>query len=248
MKFKDYAVFILSLWAVILLYQIPYFHEEPIFEEIAIQIFVNLFAVPCVLLAISFIISQLFGFPNGRTRKISKGSHRSTYKFCPFFFNKGRVFRIDVHKGLKNFKPSDQHNKLVGMNWGLPRYMKINGRYRWVHPNSVRITVTSNGYGALKYHYYGYYKGVKLKNHHIATRLEGDINDFSVSQGDLMELVRITYGSNSNQYNSFYVPSFGYYLFFYIGGKVKAFMDSSITVYKYSKRVKDSWVQYYSLK
>lgn len=253
MKFKHYAIVIFALWGIILSSYLIAEDYQAIYEDFAASLFNIFVGIPVIVLVTTFLIYYLvikrFLFPSGKTFRIKAGKHRSVYRFAPFFNKTEQTFKITLHKGWRLSRPYDQHNKIVGMNWGFPKIVRENGKFRVIHANSLRITQTTD-YDSKKIelHFYGYYKGKKLKNKRIAYAYHGKAFLFTPTHSRLKKLVAMTFGDYSPEFKNFdkEIKNWGYYLFPYHGGKVAAIKDTSVTIYKTTKKVKQKWQQLFS--
>lgn len=255
MNFKQVASYIFALWGIILLSYMPFADYQEIYEELATFLFLILFGFPALLAVAYFfvywiVIRPFFMFPDGKTFKIKPGKHRSVRRFALFFNKAEHIFKIYMHKGWIYSKPHDQHNKIVGVNWGLPKIVKENGKWRVIHANSLRITQTTDPhYDSMVVSFYGYYQGKKLENKRIAFVKREKPFYFIASQKRLRKLVRMTYGEDSQEYKDFYknISRWGYFLHPYHGGKKPAEKEGRVTIYK--KKTLDtvnSWTKVFS--
>ena len=229
-----HAIYVIVFWILIVLGQLPFFKEEGSwYQKLVDTAFITFFAIPTVIFLLATCVFFLFGFYGG-LYKVKKGNHYSGYRLKPFFKElKPDIFKITIWDGWDASEKNGQHNKLIGKNYGFPKYMKINGKYRWVHPNSLRVSFVLKSLGKYDIYYYGYIKGKKLPNLFIGTVEKGDSFYVEISKSTLFQL-----GNHYNHYKRFNTEqtsfNFGYYLFPYHGGQIPASENCIVDIYKYS--------------
>ena len=234
--------FVFILWGVIILGNIPFIGDNDYYQYFADMFYILFLAVPGVLFILSVIIGWMFGFPSGKTFRIRPDCHRSTYRFNPFTHVTRRFFRFQMHKGINSDYQYGQKNKIVGMNWGLPRYMKYGGEKRWVHANSLRAAWSYNDNSdKINFYYYGYYNGVrytKLITSMKAGRVASKWFEIEISKDVLCDMVANSTGDYAHASDlSIRIPNWGYYLFPYFGGYLTSKEGTNITIYKYDNNI-----------
>ena len=238
----NHLSFIFILWGIIILGQLPFIQEGDYYDYFANLSFIMFLVVPTVLIITSAILGWIFGFPSGKTFKIRPDCHKSTYRINPFINKDVRFFRFQMHEGFNSENQYNQKNKIVGMNWGLPKYMKISGVKRWVHVNSLRAAWSYNDNSdKINFYYYGYYNGVrytKLITSMKAGRVASKWFEIEISKDVLCDMVseltgELIYASDLSKR----LPNWGYYLFPYFGGTLTSDSETIITIYKYDKKI-----------
>lgn len=222
-------------WALIVLGQIPFLEESSFYGGFVDTVFILLLVVPVIVIFPTLIIIYLFSFRSG-LYKINRGNHYSGYRFKPFFFSRAKLFQIKIYSGWNIITSNGQHNKIVGKNWGLPKY--VNGK--WVHQNSLRISmVRTSRIGIYRIFYYGYYKGKRLEPLFLRWTKDYEKFEKEISKEKLLELVNNNLeNQGKEQLSEIKLPSYGYYLFPYHGGEVPAERDCSVDIYRYDKSEK----------
>ena len=229
---------VVLMWAVVVLGQIPFIGEQDWFNYFADGLFFTLLVIPVLVLFPLLILKLLFGFNSG-LYKIKKGNHYSGYRFKPFKEKDPTAFGIILYDGWDAAPVNGQINKLVGKNWGWPN---LNMKKGGVHKNSLRVGMKLAGHGTYDIFYYGYHEGKRFKSVFIGNVKKNERFQVEVSKEIFYKVIN---GNNKKAFTKkkdqkkieILKTNFGYYLFPYHGGRVKARATCKVDVYKYKKRI-----------